>query len=59
MAKKISEAKSRVSSSHTGIKDAIANLRGIREENGVKAVPFDGNPLRFRRDRLLRNIMKR
>lgn len=49
MAKEISRAKSRVSSSHTGIKDAIANLRGIREENGVKAVPFDGNPIEIQK----------
>lgn len=49
MAKEISKAKSRVSSSLTGIKDALANLRGIREENCVKAVPCDGNPIEIQK----------
>ena len=49
MAKEICKAKSRVSSTHKGVKKAIADLTGIHEENGVKAVPFDGNPIEIQK----------
>ena len=49
MAKEISKAKSRVSSTHTGVKKVLADLTGIHEENGVKAVPLDENPIEIQK----------